>query len=409
MRYRDDFPFRSSLLIPLIMLTTGSANAQGFGPEIAYFPECDDCGRNAATVGDNIIFDNMHAGGRPNNGGVKIDQAWLCSGGRFPNCGTDGQPGRPVKARLKVEKDRLSAFLENRSEDPTLDGVSGHDLHERLRVELSHPRTGARYELFVTYTKNQRFRGMAETDVNESNSVVAYRFAYRMITPPPLKPLSYLCTGTPAYQETYYFAIVWAGDMVDNKKKQVLPPAEQPGWFNLACSGTALSKLHLFRHSQAAFDRGLGETDRSQRTALLKLLTADYCGTGSSFTKNGQELRYMDAAGLVPSYPAINFEDDLGDVEAIWDKDGRPICLNTPRLTDRYNATLVRLSCALRRDPLEGISTSPRIPDPRPTIGLGTHTDTDPPPRSLPSCTADQIRNWSRDGYLVSVLSPLAP
>lgn len=109
--------------------------------------------------------------------------------------------------------------------------------------------------------------------------------------------------------------------------------------FNLACMGTALSKLHLLRYTSAAHAAQHSPPDPpaptpAERQTLLRLLTADYCGTGLPFTVDGLPLR------LNMANPSYALTQDSGyvygsplpaaQVDARWNKNGAT-CVGTPR------------------------------------------------------------------------------
>jgi hypothetical protein len=114
----------------------------------------------------------------------------------------------------------------------------------------------------------------------------------------------------------------------------VVDPGPGTGWFNVACVGTAPAKLHLMRHTEAS-SRETFTTTRDERQTMLKLLTADYCGAGERFTRDGQPLRYQDGHGWYLN-DAINTKDPvtLGNIEALWGPEGAT-CLSRPRLRKR--------------------------------------------------------------------------
>jgi hypothetical protein len=64
----------------------------------------------------------------------------------------------------------------------------------------------------------------------------------------------------------------------------------------------------------------------NQRTALLKMLAADYCGTGKAFTVTGVPLRFQ-GRGWVEEHGFA----DAQVREAIWTEHGA-FCLSTPRM-----------------------------------------------------------------------------
>src|SRR5262249_28907117 len=87
-------------------------------------------------------------------------------------------------------------------------------------------------------------------------------------------------------------AVIFRGDRYRERTKEVIvPPATDP-WFNVACAGTSVAKMHLMRHTDASNPSGLYNTTRVQRQALLKMLAGDYCGKGKPFTVDGHPLLY---------------------------------------------------------------------------------------------------------------------
>lgn len=109
-------------------------------------------------------------------------------------------------------------------------------------------------------------------------------------------------------------------------------PAAQP-WFNIACAGTALSKMKLMgydpQEQHAEF-----MTTPLQRQATLRMLTARYCEARRelSFTVEGQPLVWQNAALWFD--PLGRDPSTIDRIEAVWDEHGA-ICLSTPR---RWNA-----------------------------------------------------------------------
>jgi len=121
-------------------------------------------------------------------------------------------------------------------------------------------------------------------------------------------------------------AVVFEGDRIDADSKKV-SAAIDPTWFNIGCAGHALAKLALTGHTEAARSFGYATTP-SERQAMLKMFTGDYCGTGEAFTIPGQPLYWRDDHGWMGDpYPT----PVSTPVEARWGADGA-ICLGAPRL-----------------------------------------------------------------------------
>jgi hypothetical protein len=66
--------------------------------------------------------------------------------------------------------------------------------------------------------------------------------------------------------------------------------------------------------------------------AMLKMLTADYCGTGRSYTVDGQPLKYGDSNHWCSQPPII--PSAVCSIEALWAEKGA-VCVDTPRRVDR--------------------------------------------------------------------------
>ncbi len=94
------------------------------------------------------------------------------------------------------------------------------------------------------------------------------------------------------------------------------------GMVTMACRGHALAKLKFMG---AAPNDGYG-SDWKDRQAALKMLTADYCGSGNSYTTVGQPLDWRDSLDRF----VLGFFPTYDDLEARFDQNGAT-CLNTPR------------------------------------------------------------------------------
>jgi hypothetical protein len=146
-------------------------------------------------------------------------------------------------------------------------------------------------------------------------------------------------------------AIVFEGDHYDKPTKTVAPSpgpgSPGPGWFNLACAGAVMAKMHLMRHTQAGQMVSSGPprtTTQAQRTAMMKMLTADYCGNGKAWTSDGTPMLYMDprpswfptpATAAPDWYPApVPLSPPTSvlasRLEAVWGANGA-LCMNEPR------------------------------------------------------------------------------
>lgn len=121
-------------------------------------------------------------------------------------------------------------------------------------------------------------------------------------------------------------ATVLGGETYDLTTKEV--NAGMNRWFTLACAGSAAAKLRLMNYGPQSDFNGTGNpASVSARQAALKMVTADYCGTGTSYTQNGTPLQYQDAPGTVA------VEGTPGAVESVWTEDGA-LCLDTTRIAN---------------------------------------------------------------------------
>jgi hypothetical protein len=124
-------------------------------------------------------------------------------------------------------------------------------------------------------------------------------------------------------------ALVFAGDRIDARQKTMSDTAD-PLWFNIGCAGHALSKLFMTRNTLASTPpAGFLPPTWAMRQATLKLLAADYCGTGTPFTVAGQLLNWTgyskEAKGGYYATPVPK------SIEAHWNENGA-ICLTEPRV-----------------------------------------------------------------------------
>ncbi len=138
--------------------------------------------------------------------------------------------------------------------------------------------------------------------------------------------LSYLDQGEdisvcPGFNLDETSVVVMPEELYDDQTKTV---ESAKGFASLACRGHAVAKMKMMGYAPA--DAYGSSVDARQAT--YKMLTADYCGTGRSFTQFGQPLDWGDAIGNFPApVPGVN-------VEAKWTPAGAD-CLDTPRLVQR--------------------------------------------------------------------------
>lgn len=117
------------------------------------------------------------------------------------------------------------------------------------------------------------------------------------------------------------FVTIIAGETYDRESITVNPA--DPAKFTLACAKEAVFKMKMLGY----FPNSPVGDSPAERQATLKMLTADYCGTGYEFTAPGTPVNWLNKFGSVlPQWSAPKAED----LEAIWGPDGA-ICVNTYR------------------------------------------------------------------------------
>ena len=135
--------------------------------------------------------------------------------------------------------------------------------------------------------------------------------------------------------------VLMAGSETYDPESLRIEPREQGRWLTLACQDHVLGKA-----KRMSYDPGYAAEDRyyttpAQRQATLRMLRADYCGTGQPFTRPGTPLYWQNRAGwMVHGTPG----DAKGQVEAGWNEHGAT-CLGTPRLPGHYSRVDIEGAC----------------------------------------------------------------
>ena len=151
-----------------------------------------------------------------------------------------------------------------------------------------------------------------------------------------------VCTGD--LQDVFATAaVILGGETYDLDSKTV--ESDKDRWVTIACAGSAAAKLRLMNYGpQSDFDGEGNPASVEQRQATLKMLTADYCGDGTSYTANGTPLAWENAEGTVATTTKV------GAREAVWTADGA-LCLEATRLADA-NVACGLPTCESLKDPL---------------------------------------------------------
>jgi hypothetical protein len=125
-----------------------------------------------------------------------------------------------------------------------------------------------------------------------------------------------------------YDSIVFEGDRIDATHRTV-DARPDDRWFNVGCARHTLAKLRLTRNTLHTVASG----DWRQVQATIKMLSADYCGTGDAFTVAGQPIVWHNQVGM-------DFWAKPQALEARWNEGGA-ICLDTPRVAGSQNAAAI--------------------------------------------------------------------
>lgn len=127
-----------------------------------------------------------------------------------------------------------------------------------------------------------------------------------------------LCPSTSP--ENQWFTLI-SGEIYDRSNHLITSSARS---VSIACVGEAAAKMKLMDFHPEG-NRGASVDDR---LATLRMITADYCGDGTSYTAGGVAVAWRDHDDLVEP------PTDENTLEAMWTKDGAR-CLDTPRFTNR--------------------------------------------------------------------------
>ncbi|WAS96009.1 ADYC domain-containing protein [Nannocystis punicea] len=179
--------------------------------------------------------------------------------------------------------------------------------------------SGSLLPLPITVLGHQKIDSWAEGAPQVSTYTLVY---------PDLNVLSgvrNVCTGDLLDVLTSAVTVI-GGETYDLETKTIQP--DKPRWLTFACAGSAAAKLQLMNYGpQSDFDGAGHPATLAQRQATLRMITADYCGTGHSYTENGTPLHWENAAGTVVS------AGELGAIEAVWSAGGA-LCLEAQRLAE---------------------------------------------------------------------------
>jgi ADYC domain len=349
-------------------------------PSVVFDPECDDwgCGGNTPIV-NNYPLRALHLGGERNAEGFSLEPELV---------GRDG-------ARDGVVLDILEG-----GELVGRDSSGGRILRTRDELlgrsfQLHGPGEDGAMRSWTITIGEMAMVGLFPEPVGDPQ--YAYTFAYELkITPDATKQKPFLCPEREPWLRGGYgkcphnklgkscpaslgdrerldwsaegnYAVLLRGETYDARTASVVPREDAQSWFNIACSGTALSKMKLLGYdpSPDPTSPNTRPTSPAQRQATLKMLTARYCSgrPEKAFTVEGQPLRWQNSGSW---FAPLERSPGVGEVEAVWNKDGA-VCLNQPRRhaddvepIDRANVEAV---CGTAPPPCAPVPAFGEVPD----------------------------------------------
>lgn len=271
------------------------------------------CGMNSADLSDGGFFYDLNLDQLPNSHGYQLMSAkkgsayydLSVSGGRITATFSLGVVGSPQ----------------------TLSGYSLAGLELRLKKTLSNGQPSYRTLIIQSVSRTtdywaKRVDGGPELKIETYKFLMQSDSGYNALL--CQNGAEHIDPTSPIRAMPEHHALVFEGERIDVESLTIAPQLNTR-WFNIGCAETALAKLHLTGHTKAAYHHSGFVTSIAERQTMLKMLTADYCGTGNSFTVSGQPLRWTDDRGtmtLSSGFPKV--------LEARWTPNGAA-CLNTAR------------------------------------------------------------------------------
>jgi len=184
-------------------------------------------------------------------------------------------------------------------------------------------------EFVIVINAVQQWSFWAKTGSSTTARAEGYELLWRQLgtathyenvcSDPPVRGIDTLYTAS-------HLTFVFEGERISQETKTIASTLDTR-WFNLGCAGSTLAKLHLTGHTYAASlatNRAFSTTIPERQT-MLKMLSADYCGTGKAFTIQGTPLDWADDKNW------MEYAYSTQNVEARWNADGA-VCLNRPRV-----------------------------------------------------------------------------
>lgn len=266
------------------------------------------------------------------NGFHELEMTGLVNGQGFKLEGFDQQdPKGPIGARVRYDLRVKNGLLTGTDPTRKLPPIGGQQL-VGSHIYISHH--GVQYIIRVANVVDLASPDVLKFSVDPATPVETYTLVYLAMSAYPSDSAEWpnLCGPVPhpIPNDRQYKgdllgmrpgeSVLFESDRIEMTTK-TLNLYPETNWFNIGCWGHTLSKLYLTRNSIVS--QPLFSIRQPERQATLKLLTADYCGTGRAFTVAGQKLVWQ-GGGMTYLYPPTS-------LEARWNDHGA-MCLDTPRM-----------------------------------------------------------------------------
>jgi hypothetical protein len=353
------------------------------------------CGLNGAWLGRGVRFRTLHLDGTPNAQGLTIKE--FRKDRRAMTLHVDGDDVSGVRPRmLRSGSERLVGRDLEGSELILEHKHMALHKHEGLAI---NPVTTTYTLKFLKYLEED-FK--AQTATRAEPKVPLYKFEVttgdgckvELCKPGLSDGHADGITGT---------AVIFRGDLYNEETYEVsaVPPSPSGSGaiVNVACVDTAIAKLHMLRHTSASQISSAAaqlQPTVPQRQALLRLLTADYCGIGHPFTEDGLPIGLAFNSALYPVTDTSSDRTAVSSIDARWSESGAT-CIGSPRWlrgtrgwTESSLRTRIREVCGTRL-----ISDCPDTATPAPGAFFTTGSyaiSINPPPVVATSPTATPRR-----------------
>jgi hypothetical protein len=278
------------------------------------------CGLNGVWLGAGVAFRELHLNGGVNAQGLRIIQFLDASGHQL---------------QINVDRDVLQGKL---ASGVVLTGAALNG----ARIFLGPANGAATYVLTITSVSTIPSWTACTSCTEPVRPVPIYQFSAASVTD---NCQVEVCEPgiAPDYPGGLVGkAVIYRGDYYDDTysvRDQPKPDRRtlDNDLFNIACSGTSLFKLHLLRHTSASASAAVSTTV-AQRQAILRLLAADYCGTGHPFTVDGMPIELGFATTKYDVTAASGYRlSGTGSTDAFWSESGAS-CVGVPRLARAMSA-----------------------------------------------------------------------